>query len=307
MARKISVIIPLYNDSEHIARCLESVCGQTISDILEIVIVDDGSSDGSVAVAKEVLERHSMLPQTNIICLEKNQGVAHAREVGAKAATGDYVLYCDSDDYMDPEMCEKLLSKAEADSCDLVVCDYKSIRGKKVEPVRDCYKENFLQQLILCTVTGALWNKLIKTSLLRRPDFRFPVRDFSEDYVYCLQFAIYAEKIGYVPEPLYNYVHRDNSVVLSSSPEKRQKRYDDDMQNFRLDLEILEHEGLLEKYREEIIAHKLKMKNSNNGNLKLWRKTFPELSYEVFTSRYVSIRSRMAYFVRLIGLYKNLK
>ena len=299
-ACEISVIIPLFNDSEHIVRSLESVCGQTVSDILEIVIVDDGSTDGSVAVARDVLERHSMLPQANIICLEKNQGVAHAREVGAKAATGDYILYCDSDDYMDPAMCEKLLSKAEEDGCDLVVCNYRSIRGDKVELVRDCYKENFLQQLILCTVTGALWNKLIRTSLLRRPDFRFPARDFSEDYVYCLQFAIYAEKIGYVSEPLYNYVHRDNSVVLSSSPEKRQRRYDDDMQNFRLDLEILEANGLLEKYREEIIAHKLKMKNTYKGNPALWRSTFPELNKEIFRSRYVSWRSKVKYLLALL-------
>lgn len=299
-ACEISVIIPLFNDSEHIVRSLESVCGQTVSDILEIVIVDDGSTDGSVAVARDVLERHSMLSQANIICLEKNQGVAHAREEGAKAATGDYILYCDSDDYMDPDMCEKLLSKAEEDGCDLVVCDYRSIRGDKVEIVRDCYKENFLQQLILCTVTGALWNKLIKTSLLKRPDFRFPVKDFSEDYVYCLQFAIYAEKIGYVPEPLYNYVHRDNSVVLSSSPEKRQKRYDDDMQNFRLDLEILEANGFLKKYREEVIAHKLKMKNTYKANPALWRRTFPELNNEIFKSQYVSWRSKVKYLLALL-------
>ena len=295
----ISIIIPLYNDSLHIGRCLEHVCAQTIADQLEIVIVDDGSTDDSVAVARDVLERHSMLPQANIICLEKNQGVAHAREVGAKAATGDYILYCDSDDYMDPEMCEKLLSKAEEDGCDLVVCDYRSIRGDKVEIVSDCYKENFLQQLILCTVTGALWNKFIKTSLLRRADFRFPVRDFSEDYAYCLQFAICAEKIGYVPEPLYNYVHRDNSVVLSSSPEKRQKRYDDDMQNFKLDLEILEANGLLEKYREELIAHKLKMKNTYKANPSLWRSTFPELNKEIFRSRYVSWRAKLIFFLNM--------
>lgn len=297
---RISIIIPLYNDASHIGRCLENVCTQTIADQLEIVVVDDGSTDDSVAVARDVLSGHSRLGQANIIQLGSNKGVANARKVGAEAATGEYFLYCDSDDYMDPGMCEKLLSKAEEDGCDLVVCDYRSIRGDKVEIVNDCFKENFLQQLILCTVTGALWNKLIKTSLLRRPDFRFPVRDFSEDYVYCLQFAIYAEKIGYVPEPLYNYVHRDNSVVLSSSPEKRQKRYDDDMQNFRLDLEILEANGLLEKYREEVIAHKLKMKNTYKANPALWRSTFPGLNKEIFKSRYVSWRSKVKYLLALL-------
>lgn len=298
----ISVIIPLYNDSPNIRRCLECICCQTVANHLEIIIIDDGSTDDSVAVAMDVLEKHSMLPQTNIISLENNQGVANARKIGALAAKGEYVLYCDSDDFMEPEMCEKLLSKAECENCDVVVCDYKSIRGDKIEVVTDCYKENFLQQLILCTVTGALWNKLIKTSLLRRPDFRFPAKDFSEDYVYCLQLAIYAEKIGYVPEPLYNYVHRSGSVVLSASPEKQKKRYDDDMQNFRLDLEILERNGLLEKYREEIIAHKLKMKNTNKNNRDIWKRTFPELGREILHSKYVSWRSKIAYLLIHCGI-----
>ena len=292
----------MYNDAEHIIRSLESVCGQTVSNCLEIIIVDDGSTDDSVAVARDVLEKHSMLPQTNIISLENNQGVANARKIGALAAKGEYVLYCDSDDFMEPEMCEKLLSKAECESCDVVVCDYKSIRGDRIEVVTDCYKENFLQQLILCTVSGALWNKLIKTSLLRRPDFRFPAKDFSEDYVYCLQLAIYAEKIGYVPEPLYNYVHRSGSVVLSASPEKQKKRYDDDMQNFRLDLEILEKNELQEKYREEIIAHKLKMKNTYRNDNTLWRSTFPELKREIFQSGCISFRSKLSFILNLLGI-----
>lgn len=304
---KIDVIIPLYNDESNIGRCLESICRQTIAEKIRIIIVDDGSTDNSVQVAKDTLEKQGMLDKAEIICLPENRGVANARRKGAEAITGEYFLYCDSDDYMDLDMCEKLLDKAESDGCDMVVCDYKSIHGDDVKAIHNCYRDDFLRQLILCNVTGSLCNKLVKSSLIKDSGFRFPVHDFSEDYVYSLQFAIRAKNIGYVPEPLYNYDHRAGSQVQAQSAEKRRKIYVDDMANFKHDLEILEHEGLLEKYREEIIAHKLKMKNSNNENLKLWRKTFPELSYEVFTSRYVSIRSRMAYFVRLIGLYKNLK
>lgn len=298
----ISVIIPLYNDAERIIRCIESVCNQTVSDRLEIVIVDDGSTDNSVSTARNVLETHSMLTQAHIISLEQNYGVANARKVGVQAAQSDFILFCDSDDWMEPTMCEKLLTKAEKEMCDLVVCDYNSIRGDSVEPVSGCYKENFLQQLILCTVTGALWNKLIKTDILRRQDFLFPVYDFSEDYAYSLQFAIYARKIGYVPETLYNYVHRSGSVVQSASAERQRKRYDDDMQNFRLDLEILEKNGLLEKYREEIIAHKLKMKNTYRYDKSLWRNTFPELKRELFHSGCISFRSKLSFILNLLGI-----
>lgn len=299
---RISVIIPLYNDADNIVRCLESVCAQTISGLLDILIVDDGSTDNSVSTARNVLESHSMLQQASIISLEQNQGVANARKVGVQAAQSDFILFCDSDDWMEPTMCEKLLAKAENEMCDLVICDYNSIRGNSVEPVSGCYKENFLQQLILCTVTGALWNKLIRTDILRRPDFLFPVHDFSEDYAYSLQFAIYARNIGYVPETLYNYVHRSGSVVQSASAERQKKRYDDDMQNFRLDLEILEKNGLLEKYREEIIAHKLKMKNTYRNDNALWRSTFPELKREIFQSGCISFRTRLSFILTLLGI-----
>lgn len=301
---KIDVIIPLYNDESNIGRCLESICRQTIADKIRIIIVDDGSKDNSVKVVKDTLENHGMLEKAKIICLSENRGVANARRKGAEAITGEYFLYCDSDDYMDLDMCEKLLNKAESDGCDMVVCDYKSIHGDDVKAIHDCYKEDFLRQLILCNVTGSLCNKLVKSSLINDSGFRFPDHDFSEDYVYSLQFAIRAKKIGYVPEPLYNYDHRDNSVVRSNSLEKQRKRYEDDMQNFKLDLEILEANELLDKYREEIIAHKLKMKNSNTGNLHVWRNMFPELDRDIFKSRYVSWRTRIGYYCKRLGIKK---
>ena len=298
---RISIIIPCYNNAPYIERCLDSVCRQTIADQLQIVLIDDGSTDGSPDVARSCLEKHCRLQQAKIISLPQNKGVANARMEGTKAITGEYFLYCDSDDYMDLDMCEKLLDKAERDDCDMVVCDYKSIHSNDVKTVHDCYRDDFLRQLILCNVTGSLCNKLVKSSLIKDPVFRFPTHDFSEDYVYSLQFAIRAKKIGYVPEPLYNYVHRAGSQVQDQSSEKRRKRYEDDIANFALDLEILEAEGLLEKYREEIIAHKLKMKNTYKEDRELWKKIYPELGREIFHSSYVSWRSRASYLMTEFG------
>ena len=299
---KISIIIPCYNDAPYIEGCLESVCRQTIADQLQFVLIDDGSTDDSADIARRFLEKHCRLQQAKIISLPQNKGVANARITGIKEADGEYIMSFDADDWVDLAMCEKMLNKAKAEACDIVVCDYNSIKGDKVEIISECYKEPFLQQLILCTVTGSLCNKLVRAELFRRPDFRFPTHDFSEDYVYSLQLAIMAKKIGYVPEPLYNYVHRSDSLVQSSSEEKIKKRYEDDMENFRLDLDILKQNSLLEKYREEIIAHKLKMKNSNKNCPELWRSTFPELGREIFRSRYVSWRSRLAYIMNLIKI-----
>lgn len=297
---KISVIIPVYNDEAYISRCLESVCAQTIASDLEIIIVDDGSSDNSMAIAREVLECHLMLGQSRLIILEKNQGVANARKLAIDSATGDYIMSCDGDDWTDVTMCEKLLRKAESEGCDVVVCDYNKVLNDAVEPIGPCYKEPFLSQLIRCAVTGSLCNKLIKSSLLKRPDFVYPDHDFSEDYVYNIQIAIFAKKIGYVQEALYYYLKRSDSLVRSQRPECCAKRESDDEANYQLVLSILDNANLSKKYREELIYHKLRRKNQHKGDLKQWRQRYPELNHEVFESRYIPFKSKCAYLLRII-------
>ena len=297
---KISVIIPVFNDETHIGRSVESVCAQTIVSQLEIIIVDDGSSDNSVATARDVLVRHSMLQQARLILLKENHGVANARKAALESAAGEYVMFCDSDDWMEPRMCEMMLSKAETEGCDLVVCDYNSVCGDKVEAIGPCFKENFLQQLILCRVTGSLWNKLVRASILKRADFIYPDHDFSEDHAYCLQFAIFADKIGYVQMPLYNYVKRQDSLVRSQKPARIRKRYDDDLANVAVEMSALEKAGLTEKFREEIVARKLQTKNTYRQDGTLWKNAFPELDGQIFRSRYIPFRSKCAYLLRRI-------
>lgn len=299
---KISVIIPVYNDEAHIGRSLESVCAQTIASELEIIIVDDGSCDDSMATARDVLERHSMMQQAELLLLKENQGVASARKVAIEAAAGEYIIFCDSDDWMDSRMCELMLSKAESEGCDMVVCDYNSVCGDKVEAIDQCFKVNFLQQLILCRVTGSLWNKLVRASIMKRPDFIYPDFDFSEDHAYSVQFAMFAGKIGYVPMPLYNYVKRSDSLVRSQEFGRIRKRYDDDLANFAVECAALENAGLVEKYREEIVVRKLQIKNAYCQDRTLWKNTFPGLWKEVFQSSYVPWRSKMVYLLRLVGL-----
>lgn len=297
---KISVIIPVYNDEAHIGRSVESVCAQTIASELEIIIVDDGSRDGSMAIAHDVLECHSMLQQAKLIPLENNHGVANARKVAIESATGEYVMFCDSDDWMEPQMCELMLSKAETDGCNMVVCDYNSVQGDMVDAIQPCYRDNYLQQLILCRVTGSLWNKLVRAAILKRFDFIYPDYDFSEDHAYSIQFAMFSDRIGYVPEPLYNYVKRPDSLVRSQESGRIWKRFDDDLANVDVELAALEKAGLIETYREEIVVRKLQTKNAYRQDATLWRNAFPELDGQIFRSKYIPFRSKCAYLLRMI-------
>lgn len=300
---RISIIIPVYNDERHIGRCLNSVCSQSISDQLEVIVIADGCTDHSIEIARGIIETFGDGISSKVIVLPKNKGVANARMVGLCEAAGEFVMFCDSDDWMDSKMCEKMLEDADEKGSDLVVCDYYKVKGDSSEPVGPCFKEDFLRELLLCNVPGSLWNKMIRRSIMSRPDFYFPEHDFSEDYAYCLQSVIYAGTISYVPEPLYYYLHRPDSIVRSNSAEKRMKRYVDDMANFTLDIKVLNANGIEDVYRDEIIAHKLKMKNTYKDDKQLWKSTFPELKYNVFKSACIPFRSKVRFYIDLLRAF----
>lgn len=300
---KISIIIPLYNDECRIGRSLTSICNQSIRNQIEIIIIADGCTDHSVEIAQGILITVGSGIPSRVIVLSQNKGVANARKVGIVEATGVFVLFCDSDDWMDPRMCEKMLEVADEKGSDIVVCDYFKVKGDNMEYVGPCFKEDFLRELLLCNVPGSLWNKLIRRSIMSRPDFYFPEHDFSEDYAYCLQSVIYAGTISYVPEPLYYYLHRPDSIVRSNSAEKRMKRYVDDMANFTLDIKVLNANGIEDVYRDEIIAHKLKMKNTYKDDKQLWKSTFPELKYNVFKSACIPFRSKVRFYIDLLRAF----
>lgn len=120
---KISIVIPVYNVEKYLRTCLDSVVNQTFKDI-EIVIVNDGSKDGSLDILKEYESRY---PKLITVYSTENRGVSHARNYGIARSHGEYLLFVDSDDYIEPDMCEKLYEKASKDNNDIVICKYYDI------------------------------------------------------------------------------------------------------------------------------------------------------------------------------------
>ena len=117
---KVSVIIPVYNVEKYISRCLESLANQTLKD-LEILIVNDGSTDNSRSIIEKYLKKHSL----RIKYFEKqNGGLSSARNYGLKYATGEYIAFLDSDDYVEKDMYEDMYKIAKKDDADMVECDF---------------------------------------------------------------------------------------------------------------------------------------------------------------------------------------
>ena len=119
MSPKVSVIVPVYNVSEYLGQCLDSILLQTLQDI-EVICVNDGSTDDSL----DILQGYAMFDERLKIISQENAGAGAARNNGIKHATGEYIICLDSDDFFEPDMLEKMVAKAEEDGSDVVVCDF---------------------------------------------------------------------------------------------------------------------------------------------------------------------------------------
>ena len=306
---KVSVIIPVYGVEEHIERCAISLFAQTLDDI-EYIFVDDCTKDNSIGVLSNTLlhfpERKS---QVKIITHSTNKGVAQARITGLQHSNGDYIIHCDSDDWVDSHMYELMYDMAVDKNCDMVVCDYMNVYHDHFVESSPSYDSDFLRMLLLCRCTGSLCNKLVKRKIILNNDFLFTKYSFSEDYVYSIQYAIYSSNIEYVPLPLYKYCHRSGSLVSSVDKASLDKRIQENLDNYSIVEYILREKNLFNQYQHELTFLKLKVKNYIRANIKnrgyycLWIKTFPELTFDIFKSPFITWRSRFAYLATLLGLY----
>lgn len=207
---KVSVIVPVYGAEAYIAQCARSVLGQTW-DNTEFLFVNDGTPDRSMEILREVIGRE--FPGKDIRILEKaNEGAPLARQKGLEAATGDYILYADADDFLEPGMVEKLaLAATEADA-DMAYCAF--YKGSRVcrDRLFSSGKE-FSRDMLAYRAYGYLWNKLLRRSLFESR-YCCPRYGMHDDMVLLCQILPGARKLVRVEDPLYHY-RCDNAASIS--------------------------------------------------------------------------------------------
>lgn len=204
---KVSVIIPVYNVEEYIEKCLNSVVNQTLEDI-EIIIVNDGSEDGSKEIIQGYLEKY----KNKIIYLEKeNGGLSSARNYGIPYARGEYIAFLDSDDYIELSMYEKMYKKAKEENSDMVECDFIWEYPHKTKIDRGKIYNGKKQAMETARVVA--WNKLIKKEIITVNNLRFPDGMRYEDVEFFYKMLPYLSKISFVKEPFIHYIQRVNSIV----------------------------------------------------------------------------------------------
>ena len=200
---KISIIVPVYNVEQYIEKCLDSLVNQTLQDI-EIIVVNDGSKDKS----KEKIKKY----MNKIKYFEKeNGGLSSARNYGMEYATGEYIAFLDSDDYVEKNMYEEMYNLAKKENADLIECDFiwEWKNGKKRYDKRRKYKD---KREMLKKPRTVAWNKLIKRNIIERNNIKFLENLIYEDLDFYYKLMPYIEKISYINKYFVHYTQRKDSI-----------------------------------------------------------------------------------------------
>lgn len=223
---KISIIIPVYNVEKELNRCIRSVIEQTYKNI-EIILVDDGSPDKS----SQMCDDYALIDNRIEVIHKKNGGLSDARNTGLKYATGKYIMYVDSDDYLELYACEKLMSLMK-DGVDFVVGSCKKIKGNKttierrskIKPGKVYDAKNFyLKSIKKNELYPYAWINLYRKKFLVDNGLYYKKGYLFEDTLLLPDIIMKAKKIIYLDDPFYNYVLRDDSITGGNNKKYKQE------------------------------------------------------------------------------------
>lgn len=215
--KKISIIVPVYNAEKYLTKCLNSLSFQTYKE-LEIIAVDDGSTDKSGQILADFAKRDNRIK----VIHSENHGVSHARNIGLDVATGEYVGFVDSDDWVDKDFFEKLLQAIEENNGDIAGAGFvlelphKTQYKLTVKDAQNFSRERAIEEIFAIAerplLIWSLWDKLIKHELI--PEIRFDENlKLSEDQYFMWQVLGKIKKFVYVPSLGYHYRMNEASAT----------------------------------------------------------------------------------------------
>ncbi|MCQ2336035.1 MAG: glycosyltransferase [Paludibacteraceae bacterium] len=234
---KLSIIVPVYNVSKYLAKCLDSLLVQDLMiEEYEIIVVNDGSTDNSGEIAKEYADKYS-----NIILInQENQGLSGARNTGIKVAQGKYIQFVDSDDYLEPNVLKTLVDKMDGDSLDVLRFNYQNVNEnyevyepyKEHKPFVD-YRDEICDGLTFLTERLGYgcyaWQFIIKTDIFTKDGNLFKPGIYFEDTEWTPRILTQTHRVTSTEFMVYNYLLRSGSITNSVSIEKKRKVLDDKM------------------------------------------------------------------------------
>lgn len=214
MSVKISVIVPIYNKMSYLEHSLNSIVDQTYNN-MEIILIDDGSTDASKEICLEYCKRDSRFKYY----YKENGGVASARNYGLKVATGDYIGFVDPDDYIEKNMYKELVELADKNNYEIVDCGINIFDNGAITKIANFNPEKMSIEDAIChllkwdgIVTPYLWNKIFKKDASKKIFFNESLK-VGEDLPFIFEYLLDAKGYGHTNDCLYNYIRNEDSLV----------------------------------------------------------------------------------------------
>lgn len=276
MSTKVSVVVPVYNSEKYLRKCLDSVFAQTLKDI-EVVAVDDGSTDSSSTILEDFAKYHKNIK----IIKQENKGPSIARQKGVEKASGKFISFLDSDDFIAPNFCETLYNFAAQNNCEIVMCLHKTYKDSKIYPNgMPCFmsKQNdifIVDQNKDIVNHSCITNTIIKSDLL--DNIIFPNSRIGEDYAIFSQCAMQSKKIGYTKDTHYVVVHKNSCLCI--------RHFDEYSLDFfhnlsAIDEFLQENSKLQEKFKDNFELKRLRFLLRMQGTIK--QEPYKRMFFEEF-------------------------
>ena len=220
----ISIIVPVYNVEKYLGRCLDSIFNQQCTGTFEVIAIEDGSKDNSLQVLKNYKQKEARL---KIIEHGENKKLSIARSTGMKAATGDYIMHVDSDDWLLPGAIENLYAKCIETDADVVVFNYMNENSEGERNLVNIIKTEYItydKVQIQSNFLSTCWNKIVKRSITESLIYSEVGINTTEDLLYATEILLKAKKICLTPKAYYVYFTNTKSLSVAINPVQLIKR-----------------------------------------------------------------------------------
>lgn len=229
---KVSIVVPVYNSEKTLVKCLNSILNQTYKNI-EVLCINDGSIDSSLKILNEYQKKDKRII---ILNQKQNRGVSYTKNHGIKKASGDYICFVDSDDYIDNKMIEKMYLFSIENKLDIIKCNYTNYIDNKKYNVSLSYKNKtilsdnkskneFIDKLISGEIPGYLQLIMIRSDIIKNNNIYINKNlNFLEDLLFYMELIRNSNRIGILNESLYNYINNKNGLTFSLNTKKIESR-----------------------------------------------------------------------------------
>ena len=304
---KVSIIIPVYGVEKYIERCARSLLEQTLDDV-EFLFIDDCSPDNSIDILQEVLKDYPK--RESQVRIER---MPHVRKHGVQLAKGDYIIACDSDDFVEPNMYLSMYEYALKGNFDFVQCDIEVVDETQVlrslSSSKSVLESEELKQLIIDgDIANSLCNKLVKANLFKENHIIYPQYGMDEDDVLAVQLAYYSKRLGYINHAFYKAYFNSNSISHKVGEDQIQKRLFESFENSKVIVEFLKQHGYNDNSKA-VIKAKLRPKYVLYPEMKCykyvnkWKKTYPEINYMIIFDKRLPKGARIRALLTVTYLY----